>query len=287
MYIQRASVADMASTARISVQWTAELEVLVPSVGYAFRNAVIYSDLKFTKSWLHDLENHVDFLDYVIGAITYGDDKIGIPSLVSTSKGAFQLLMKDACLENILSDEECARFGEPSGCYSSYSMALCKKPYDSIDVNRPVFASGVVGTGLTSAVLFFSRLVNNVLRDRRIEYDTFGSYNETNLDQNIDLAIISEMASKYLTIALSELTNILVEEVKASVNAAMEIDILAVVFSILALIGFYFFLYDPLVGKLDKEIKRTRFLLLLFPEEVAKGVPAVVAAGKKLMKAIP
>jgi hypothetical protein len=287
MYIQRASVADMASTARISVQWTAELEVLVPSVGYAFRNAVIYSDLKFTKLWLHDLEYHVDFLDYVIGAITYGDDKVGLPSLVSTSKGAFQLLMKDACLENILSDEECARFGEPSGCYSSYSMALCKKPYDSIDVNRPVFASGVVGTGLTSAVLFFSRLVNNVLRDRRIEYDTFGFYNETNLNQNTDLTIISEMASKYLTKALSELTNILVEEVKASVNAAMEIDILAVVFSILALIGFYFFLYDPLVGKLDKEIKRTRFLLLLFPEEVAKGVPAVVAAGKKLMKAIP
>ena len=33
---------------------------------------------------------------------------------------------------------------------------------------------------------------------------------------------------------------------------------------------------------LDNEIKRTRFLLLLFPEEVAKGVPAVIAAGKKL-----
>ena len=41
-------------------------------------------------------------------------------------------------------------------------------------------------------------------------------------------------------------------------------------------------LYAPLVALLDNEIKRTRFLLLLFPEEVAKGCPAVIAAGKKL-----
>jgi hypothetical protein len=92
----------------------------------------------------------------------------------------------------------------------------------------------------------------------------------------------------------------------------MSVDVLAVVISCGALVGFYVLLYAPLVARLDNEIKRTRFLLLLFPEEVAKGerrgvllpaaaaaairaltssaplprpragVPAVIAAGKRL-----
>jgi hypothetical protein len=53
----------------------------------------------------------------------------------------------------------------------------------------------------------------------------------------------------------------------------MSVDVLAVVISCGALVGFYVLLYAPLVARLDNEIKRTRFLLLLFPEEVAKGEP--------------
>jgi hypothetical protein len=284
MYIQRASVADTASTARISVHWAAELEVLVPAVGYSFRNAAIFSEPHFTNEWLANLEKHADFMDYVIGAITYGDDEVGLPSLISTSPGAFFLLMKDGCVDNTLPDEECARRGQFSGCVGSYTIDLCKKPYDSVDVNRPVFASGVVGTGLTPAIQYFSRAVNNLIRDRHIEYETLGHYLDHDLDHNTKYKVMSEMASNYLSVGLSALTNVIVEEVKATIQAAMDIDILSVVCSILALVVIYFFLYDPLVRNLDKEIKRTRFLLLLFPEEVAKGVPSVVAAGKKLMK---
>ena len=284
MYIQRASVADMATTGRISVHWVAELEVLIPAVGYSFRNAAIYTEPKYTDEWLGLLEKVTFFMDYVIGAITFGDDSIGLPSLISTSQGAFHLLMKDGCVENVLTTEECARFGDPPGCVSSYTIDMCKKPPDSTDVNRPVFASGVVGTGLTPAILYFSRAVNNLMRDRKIEFKTLGYYLDHDLDSSIKYNIISEMASKYLTVGLSALTNTVVDEVKASIQASMDIDILSVVCSILSLLAIYFFLYDPLVRTLDKEIKRTRFLLLLFPEEVAKGVPSVVAAGKKLMK---
>ena len=56
----------------------------------------------------------------------------------------------------------------------------------------------------------------------------------------------------------------------------MSVDVLAVVISCGALVGFYVLLYAPLVARLDNEIKRTRFLLLLFPEEVAKGERRVV-----------
>ena len=71
-----------------------------------------------------------------------------------------------------------------------------------------------------------------------------------------------------------------------SIQTSMSIDVLAVVLSCGALVLFYVLLYAPLVAQLDNEIKRTRFLLLLFPEEVAKGVPAVIAAGKKLAENI-
>jgi hypothetical protein len=35
---------------------------------------------------------------------------------------------------------------------------------------------------------------------------------------------------------------------------------------------------------LDAQLKRTRFLLLLFPEDLARNVPAVVNAGRKLIE---
>ena len=72
----------------------------------------------------------------------------------------------------------------------------------------------------------------------------------------------------------------------------MSVDVLAVVISCGALVGFYVLLYAPLVARLDNEIKRTRFLLLLFPEEVAKGerrvvlLPAAAAAAAATIRAL-
>jgi hypothetical protein len=44
------------------------------------------------------------------------------------------------------------------------------------------------------------------------------------------------------------------------------------------------FVYMPILQNLDEEIKRTRFLLLLFPEDVARRVPAVGDAAKRLLQ---
>jgi hypothetical protein len=94
------------------------------------------------------------------------------------------------------------------------------------------------------------------------------------------------LAGSYLPAGLATLTDVVVSESFELINAGMNVDIIAVIISIGALFGFYFLLYAPLVIHLDNEIKRTRFLLLLFPEEVAKGVPAVVKAGRKLVSGV-
>jgi len=59
-------------------------------------------------------------------------------------------------------------------------------------------------------------------------------------------------------------------------------DQYAVIFSSLALAAMYLFVYRPLIVFLDLEIKRSHYLLLLVPEEIAKVVPALVSAGQKL-----
>jgi hypothetical protein len=55
------------------------------------------------------------------------------------------------------------------------------------------------------------------------------------------------------------------------------------VLSVVALAAFYAGVYAPLIAWLDADIKGVRLLLLLFPDEVTRSVPAVVAAGRQLL----
>jgi len=61
-------------------------------------------------------------------------------------------------------------------------------------------------------------------------------------------------------------------------------DVIAVSLSFVALVVLYGGYYRPAILALDAQLKRTRFLLLLFPEELARSVPAVVNAGRKLIE---
>lgn len=173
--------------------------------------------------------------------------------------------------------------GREKGCSYFYPLSACKKPIDSTDINLKVFASGVVGTGLLPAIQQLSRQVHGVIRARKASFINDGIYEEEDiLDHSDAYDIINKMCLSYIPAGLEALSDVVLNESTSMINASMSIDILAVICSILALIGFYFFLYAPLVSFLDNEIKRTRFLLLLFPEEVAKGIPAVVEAGHRL-----
>jgi hypothetical protein len=173
--------------------------------------------------------------------------------------------------------------GKPPECTYFYPVSACKKPVDSTDIHLKVFASGVVGTGLLPAIQQLSRQVHAVIRSRRASFAQDGFYEEEDiLDHGDAYDIINKMCLGYLPAGLESLSDVVLKESTTMINASMSIDILAVICSIIALIGFYVFLYAPLVSFLDNEIKRTRFLLLLFPEEVSKGIPAVVEAGHRL-----
>jgi hypothetical protein len=284
MYFQRSSVADMATSTRASSQWVCELEVLVPAVGYAFRNALLFREPVFTKKWMALLEDRIGFLDYVSEAVAYGKPSLNLPSLITSSLGAAELLLiENGCVDSTMSESECKMGGREKGCTYYYPMSACKKPVDSTDINLKVFASGVVGTGLLPAIQQLSRQVHAVIRARKASYVQDGYYEEEDiLDHGDAYDVINKMCLGYIPAGLETLSDVVLNESTSMINVSMSIDILAVICSILALIGFYLFLYAPLVSFLDNEIKRTRFLLLLFPEEVAKGIPAVVEAGHRL-----
>ncbi len=88
--------------------------------------------------------------------------------------------------------------------------------------------------------------------------------------------------AQYFAGALDALSSGIEAEAISTVSVQISSDQYAVIFSSLALAAMYLFVYRPLIAFLDLEIKRSHYLLLLVPEEIAKVVPALVSAGQKL-----
>ena len=93
---------------------------------------------------------------------------------------------------------------------------------------------------------------------------------------------VNQMATSYLPGGLQALSAVIYREAVAKVAEAANLDTAAVVISDAVVAGLVLLFYMPLIRSLDAEIKRSRFLLLLIPEEVAKSVPAVVMVSRKL-----
>ena len=93
---------------------------------------------------------------------------------------------------------------------------------------------------------------------------------------------VNQATASYLAKGLDALTDTILSESEEHVVAALYVDTLAIAFSSLSLFVIYFFVYSPLIAHLDLDIKRSRHLLLLIPDDIAKVVPAVVQAGQKL-----
>jgi hypothetical protein len=167
-------------------------------------------------------------------------------------------------------------------------MSLCHKDPSSVDVTQPIFDSGLVGTGLLPAMQQFVLRVKELCRERLVDINAAaqaggtepGALDSTPLPRRVlrhdgsSFDIVNQLAKGYLPAGLQALSDETLTQATERIQASMSVDVLAVVISCGALVGFYVLLYAPLVARLDNEIKRTRFLLLLFPEEVAKGEPS-------------
>jgi hypothetical protein len=212
MYVTRTQVALHANESRTSVQWVSELEVLVPSIGFAVRQMLLYSEPNFTAFWRNAAEQQADFLDDVLNAVAFGDPARQLSSQLAVSPAAYRLLLINGCVPNVLTDAECANYNKSSGCTEFYSMSLCHKDPASVDVAQPIFDSGLVGTGLLPATQQFVLRVKELCRERLVDINAAaqaggtepGALDSTPLPRRVlrhdgsSFDIVSQLAKAYL-----------------------------------------------------------------------------------------
>lgn len=90
--------------------------------------------------------------------------------------------------------------------------------------------------------------------------------------------------STYLPSAFARFSTILTDEPIAFLDQFNTLNLLVTVVSIVALLGVYFFVYSPLMRRLDRDIKDVRGLLLIFPDEVSRNTAAIINAGRDMLR---
>jgi hypothetical protein len=96
------------------------------------------------------------------------------------------------------------------------------------------------------------------------------------------LNTISELGDFYLPPAFAAASDVWHDEGISSMNAFSQTNVAVTLISVVCLLMFYVAVYKPMIAHLDDEIKSCRSLLLLFPDEVARSVPAVLDASRKM-----
>ncbi len=140
-----------------------------------------------------------------------------------------------------------------------------------------------MGTGLLPALRNFVLLSQQLITSRKADLAS-GAAVLPRIDLTLPpLSYVDHLGRMYLPAGLEALSQGRVTEDKLYLMQFGDLNLAATLLCILALVLFYFLGYRPMFEKLDKDIKSTRGLLLLLPEEAARSVPAVINAGKKLL----
>lgn len=165
--------------------------------------------------------------------------------------------IKDACAENDV------WFYAVSDCYA--------------------IESGIFGEGLLGATRAYGDIIRKLIAERAEEVADPATCTVQNLDAPGNRKTMEEFASKYLPEMYARNTKYQLNMARESFEQFKTLYTTVVACTVVALAAFWFVIYRPMIRRLDKDIKHVRLLLLLFPDEVARSVPAIVAAGRQLL----
>jgi len=281
----RQMVNEQASYFRREVLWGAELQVLIPNVAYSLRNALVYgSPVKWVPSWINITSSQLDLAKELVDSLSYGSTARGLRPALTNSPTAYRLLLENGCVRNEVDKATCANYGKRT-CDYYYKYDYCFMPPGNTDISYSVFSSGVVGTGLLPALRQFIMLTQNMLNARAAELAA--APRGTTLSR-VDLtapplSTVDQLGRQYLPAGLEALSKGRVGEDSAYLAQFGDLNLTATLLCVAALIAIYLLFYRPLFARLDKDIKGTRGLLLLLPDDAARAVPAVMVAGKRLL----
>ena len=284
VFTQQRAVLETTASGRASLMLATELRSLVQSTALHTRFAVASKSAAFAAQELGFAQRDSALLAAKLDLFAYGDDAKGIPSALASSTAARNLLIVNGCVDNSVTTTECANYGVGNPCVYYYTTSLCARVPSSVDTGAPVFAFGVVGTGLLPAVAEFLTDVNDMLRVRALQLAAAPPLATGDSFVTGTGAIVDAMGSAYLPAGFGKLVELMTTELQTSLLAYNAWNIATIAASSFFLLFSYFVVYNPILNSLDEEIKRTRFLLLLFPEDVARLVPAVSDIARRLLQ---
>ena len=116
MFSLRGSTAMASAFAHSAVLWSVELETLVTTVGYNYRNMAFYTEPAWNAAFTAKLKAQTSTLASVAEDLVYGSSARGLQSLVATSPSTYQYMLKNGCVQNGVSAAQCAVYG-PSPYY--------------------------------------------------------------------------------------------------------------------------------------------------------------------------
>lgn len=256
MYVWTIGATSLSEDIKREVLWSKQVQFYSPRGAYGALLTASYCDREYGLNKLDRLESAVTFMDQLQDELLYGSATRGVRAGMQVSPTTLSLFSEDGCVP-------------PDPETSVYTLQEC----------RETFMSGLLSTaGLRAGLTEYTQRIHTYLRDREAELKgnnctTFSmntgiGYEIMSLGGRLLLPGFTKAATARYTEGLSALT--------AFTSAVTAVTIMSVVF----LLVLYVAVYQPLVRKLDAEIKDCRALLLLFPDEVCRVVPSIVAAAR-------
>ncbi len=97
---------------RSEVLWGAELQVLIPSVAYALRNALTYQTPQvWVPNWVNISETQLQVAAELIDSLSYGSARLGVRPALTFSKTAYSILLENGCVHNEVPAAVCRNYG--------------------------------------------------------------------------------------------------------------------------------------------------------------------------------
>ncbi|RYY38987.1 hypothetical protein EON62_00080 [archaeon] len=194
--------------------------------------------------------------------LLYGDASMNFNSLLQSMPAIHDLFLSNACV--------------PSATTVGYSMTEC----------TTTFMDGILARGgLRGATTEYFQLVEQALRDREALLAA-GVCNTTILATDPSLRLMDKLGSVYLAPAYGVASSTVHRVGSDAISVFVTNDIALAFICIVAMFVVYLAMYRPRIYKMDRDIKDCRGLLLLFPDDVVRSIPAVAQAGRDMVAAV-
>jgi len=261
VYQWRYSASREARNMKAEILWSKQAQVYTGLTNMYLRDAVAYCDPTFMQYSLNMTASSRNNLEYLQNALMYGADEMALRPGIQLSPEVYNLALVNGCVSN--NDD-------------AYNISTCQTS----------FYHGIFGNGFMQGCREFLHLTKQVIESTRTLIANDPSLSSCNPSLLLNSKIINDidqMRWRYIQAGLTEFTRLRLDMSNTILDNFLVANIIVTISTIVALQIFYTTLYKPMIRTMDKEIKNVRLLLLLFPDEVSKQVPAIIAAGKEIL----